>query len=140
MQWELGPVAADAVECWSRTARRLVLELRTDPAELAEVATPDLLDGWSILIDRWSREASADRTFRWSAAIDDDQAEYLLHGLEQCLRFGDLGHLLTEDDVRRNREFTVHMVDSMIDGLEIEGRHCEHFFDEMRELLAASGI
>lgn len=135
MQWELGPVATDQVQCWSRTARRLVLELRTDPTQWADVVTPELLDAWSSLIDCWSSEAGAEPTFRWSAPLDDDQAEYLLHGLKQCLQLGDLDHFLTPDDIQRNREFTVLLVDSIIGGLEIEGRRCEHFADEMRDLL-----
>ncbi|MDA3039432.1 MAG: hypothetical protein O3C27_07845 [Actinomycetota bacterium] len=135
MQWELGPVAADQVQWWSRTARRLVLELRTDPEQSSETVTPELLDAWSNLIDRWSAEASAVPTFRWSAPVDDDQAEFLLHGLKQCLKLGDIDQFLTSDDIQRNRDFTVLLVESIIGGLEIEGRRCEHFADEMRDLL-----
>ncbi len=102
---------------------------------MADVVTQEWLDAWSSLIDRWSAEAGAAPTFRWSAPLDDDQAEYLLHGLKQCLQLGDLDHFLTPDDIQRNREFTVLLVDSIIGGLEIEGRRCEHFADEMRDLL-----
>ncbi len=102
--------------------------------------SPDLLDAWSQLIDRWSTLATPDEMFRWSSAIDDDLVEYLLHGLEQCLKIGDVTHLLTRDDIDRNREFTIHLIDSMIGALQIEGRRCEHFADEMKELLAAAHI
>jgi hypothetical protein len=137
MHWELGPFSAADVRCWSRTARRLVLELRSDPVTVPGIVNPDLLDAWSRLIDRWAVEANADVTFRWSAHINDDQVEFLLHGLEQCLRAGHLGRYLTDDEIRRNSDFMVHLVDSMIGALRVEGRHCEHFADEMRELLAA---
>lgn len=135
MQWELGPFPADDVQHWSRTARRVMLELRAVPDTEAGPAPldDDLLDSWGRFIERWATEATrCDGPFRWSDTIDDDQAEFLLHGLEQCLHHPQARCSLTCDEIARHRRFTVHLVEALIDGLQMEGRSSEHFADQLR--------
>lgn len=139
MQWELGPISAEDVQRWSRTARRVVAELRTAPAVPGSDAVArlddDLLAAWSDLIDRWSIAAAAcGDDFRWSETMDNDQAEFLLHGLELCLRNPHARCCLTGEDIEQHRRFTFHLISAMIDGLEIEGRGCGHFADELESV------
>lgn len=136
---ELGPVAACDVQQWARFARRAVCELRVDPADLAGVATPDFLDQCSRLVDEWDRDASLGRRqFRWSGTIDAELAEYLLHGLDRCLHSPRLGQLTTTVELVAHRPFTMHVVQSLMDGLSTEGRCSEHLCDQVRASLGSS--
>lgn len=130
---ELGPVAAADVQSWTRFARRIVTELRTDPEDLAGIACEDFLTQWSSLIDEWSAAATPKDTFRWSQSIDVEQAEFLLHGLDRCYQSPGLRSRITDDEAEEYRRFTVHLIGAFIDGLAAEGRPHEHYAEELRE-------
>ena len=72
MLLELGPVAGEEVQRWSRTLRRIVIELRNDPCELEGIATDDLLSSWTRLVDRWPDSDTEPASFRWSESIDSE--------------------------------------------------------------------
>jgi hypothetical protein len=131
---ELGPVACDDVRSWSRFARRLVAELRLEPAELEGIATDDFLNAWTRLIEKFDRQiGECGQEFRWSTEFDDDQAEYLLHGLERGLRSPALGQLVTATEMAAYASFTLHLVQALVDGLIANDRNCEHYCDLINE-------
>ena len=139
MLLELGPVPADNVRRWTRLVRRLLVELRANPEELEGIATEDFLTASSHMIDQWFHQTvekpEADPTesvFRWSQTIEDDAAEYLLHGLERCVCSTTLARLMTEEEIAEHGAFTLHLVESLVDGLIGQGRHCEHYADHVR--------
>ncbi len=132
MLLELGPVDASTVQNWTRCARRVVCELRVDPAELAGVATPDFLDRCTDTIDRWERDALTGQEFRWSEVIEPELAEYMLHGLDRCLRSPTVVSAMTDVERDRHEPFTMHVVQALVDGLSVEGRCSEHLCDQVR--------
>lgn len=139
MHLELGPVAAGDVQQWARFARRIVCEMRVDPDDLEGVATTDFLDQCTQLIDVWERDAalgSAD--FRWSAPIECENAEYLLHGIDRCLRSNRLVSLATVDELGSHEPFMMHIVQSLVDALSAEGRCSEHLCDQVRASLGSA--
>lgn len=130
---ELGPVDASTVQMWTRFARRMVCELRVDPVDLVGVATPDFLDRCTDMIDCWERDANDGRPdFRWSAALEPELAEYLLHGIDRCLQSPTVVGRITDAERDLYEPFTMHVVQALVDGLSAEGRCSEHLCDQVR--------
>jgi hypothetical protein len=135
---ELGPVATDDVQSWARFARRLIVELRVDPGDLDGVATEDLLDQWSQLIDDWVTTSTKSETFRWSRVLDPELGEFLLHGLDRCFHSPDMQRRVTEQESVAHRSFTVHVFQGFLDGLDSEGVAHEQYADQIRASLGRS--
>lgn len=133
MYLELGPVPADDLKRWSRFARRVVVELRTQPSLLPDMGD-DLLDQWGRLADDWCAAAGAacGPEVRWSAPMDDEQAEYLLHGLTRCFYSPRVTAMMTPEEVRAQRRFTLRIIQAFVDGLVAEGRSDDHFVEQLR--------
>lgn len=139
MLLELGPVEAGSVQQWARFVRRVLCELRVDPADLSGVATPDFLDVCSTWVDRWEHDAALGaEEFRWSHSVEPEFAEYLLHGVHRFLQSPVLETLVTDDERRQYEPFTLHIVQSLVDGLSAEGRCSEHLCDQVRASLGAA--
>lgn len=132
---ELGPFPAAEVLRWTRFARRVLAEVRTDPCDLAGVADDDLLFHWGRLVDQWAEATAGVDTFRWSLRIDCEVAEYLLHGLERCMLSPTVQARITSDEATAHRTFTYHVVRAFVGGLETEGRPHQHYADQIRATL-----
>jgi hypothetical protein len=135
MLLELGPVPAEDLRRWSGFARRVLIELRTNPEVLEGVASDDFLTQWSRLIDAWSN-CAADcgcGQVRWSCPLDDEMAEFLLHGLERCFHSEGVTALMSPEEVPGHRQFTLHVIQAFIDGLTAQGlAPNDHFCDQVR--------
>jgi len=136
MLLELGPVEADDVQCWTRFARRMITELRTDPDDLAGIATDDLLSQWATLIDEWALVGAKQLQFRWSQRIEPERAEFLIHGLDRCLHSTGLQTRVTSAEAATHLPFTMHIVRAFVDGLSADGEAHEQYGDQ---LLASVG-
>jgi hypothetical protein len=135
MVLELGPLPADDLRHWARFARRVVVELRTKPEDLQGIATDDFLNQWTGLIDAWCTAASSapgQIDLRWSATIDDEMAEFLLHGLERCFYSRGVTALLSPDDLPTQRRFTLRIIQAFVDGLASQGDAHDHYVDQVR--------
>jgi hypothetical protein len=133
---ELGPVDAGDVQQWARLSRRILWEIQADPADLAGIATNEMLEGWRKIIETWGHEAVlGESTFRWSGDIDVEQAEYLLHGLDRALQSKRVRSLVSASTASSNRPFTMHVVQSFVDALSAEGRCQQHLCDQIRASL-----
>lgn len=123
------------VRRWSKLGRRITTELRTRPDELTEIASDDFLTSFTRLLEGIERSCDGETAnFRLSSEIDNDQAEFLLHGIERCLSSERLRQLVTETDVKEHSPFTLHLVESLTTGLVVEGRSCEHYLDDTKAL------
>ncbi len=139
MLLELGPVPAEDVEQWARFVRRMICELRVDPADLDGVATTDFLDACTNMIDSWAIDAAlGEPEFRWSQIIESEKAEYLLHGLDRCLHSAGLTERATSEELAAHHPFMMHVVQSLVDGLTAEGACHEQLCDQVRVSLGAS--
>ncbi len=134
MLLELGPVPAGDLQRWSRFARRAVVELRANPDDLQGIANDDFLNQWSALIDAWSAACTAvgNGTVRWSHPLDDEVAEFLLHGLERCFYSEGVTALISPEELRAQREFTLHIIQAFVDGLAAQGDAHDHYVDQVR--------
>lgn len=137
MYLELGPVPVDDLKRWSRFARRVVVELRAQP-DLLPAMNDDLLDRWGRLADEWCAAASSacGPEVRWSAPMDDEQAEYLLHGLERCFHSPEVTALMAPDEVRGQRQFTLRIIQAFVDGLVAERCADDHYVEQLRASFA----
>ena len=138
MLLELGPVEAEQVVRWTRFARRLLTEVRLDPCDLDGVVCEDFLRQWSTLIDTWADAVGpsddlAGAMFRLTQAIDDEQAEFLLHGLIRFMTSPSVAARMSEAD-HDNDLFTGHVARAFITGLSMEGRPCEHYQEHLLSL------
>lgn len=117
----------------------MLCELRVDPQDLEGVATTDFLDQCSLLIDAWECDAALDASdFRWSASIECESAEYLLHGIDRCLQSETLTNRATVEELSSHEPFMMHVVQSLVDGLSTEGRCSEHLCDQVRASFGAA--
>ncbi len=143
---ELGPLPATDVQHWARFARRLVVELRTNPGDLEGIATEDLLRQWSNLIEQWAALASkpgdgkgaGEPSFRWSETMDCELAEFLLHGLERILHSPSVRAKITVNESNLHRPFTMHVVQALIDGLSAEGQPHVDYVEQVRARFGAA--
>ncbi len=136
MQLELGPTAAGDVRDWARFARRLICEIRVEPDGFQGIASPDLLSAWSTMIDTLdSHPTPTDPMFRWTGKIDVELAEYLLHGLHRCVHSEELQIRITDEERARHAPFTLHLIQSFVDGLTAEGSCHLHLVDQVRSTL-----
>ena len=139
MLLELGPVEAGHVQHWARFTRRMLCELRVAPVDLSGVATTDFLDRCNGWIDRWEQSAAANGTeFRWSESIEPEMAEYLLHGIDRCLRSEQFVGRVTPAERETHEPFTMHVVQALVDGLSSEGQCSRHLCDQVRASLGAA--
>jgi hypothetical protein len=136
MLLELGPVPADDLDRWSRFARRVVVELRANPDDLQGIATDDFLSQWSDLIDSWSSACAASQgcgDVRWTCPLDDEVAEFLVHGLERCYRSQGVNALMEPEERPVQRQVTLHIIQAFIDGLAAQGSEAhDHYADQVR--------
>ena len=133
MRLELGPVAAGDMQQWARFARRMICDLRVDPGELRGVATDDFLDQCLGIVDRVERDAgTSERDFRQSYDLDDETAEYVLHGFDRCLHSAELA---TVTEIARHRHVTFHVARALVDGLSGESSCSAHLCDQVRTSL-----
>ncbi len=134
MVLDLGPCSAEDALDWSKFARRIVVELRSSP-DFDRASSGDLLEVWSKTIDQWSDQASrcveSDQPFRWASDVEPEMAEFLLDGLDRSLHSPAVRQLCTDDEVARQRPFTVLVVRSFIDGLASEGDGCRQYADQV---------
>lgn len=136
MQLELGPFPAAEVRGWSRLHRRLAVELRSVPEVEQTEVDHELLNSWSSFVDTLDTHCRAcDDDFRWTHPLDDDEAEFLLHGLDRCLRSPVTKKAVTAEEMSTHASFTLHVVESLTTALVAEGRRCEHYLDDARSLL-----
>ena len=138
MYVEIGPVGAGDVQEWARMARRVSCELRANPADLEGLATPDLLQAWETMVDRWSHHAAlGEESFRWSGDLDVEQAEYMLHGIDRALHSPNVHAQITKAELRRHMPFTLHVVQQFVDALDSEGYCQRHLCDQVRASLTS---
>ena len=134
MLLDLGPCPAQDALRWSTFARRLVAEIGTT-ADLDRAGATDLLGAWSTLIDDWFDRATAcedaDEPFRWASDVEPEMAEFLLDGLDRSLHSPVVRDLCTDDEIERQRPFTVLVVRSFIDGLAAESDGCRQYADQV---------
>lgn len=138
MMVELGPIDASEVRSWTRFARRIVTELRTNPTDLYGIATEDFLDQWSKLIEDWGQRAATTETFRYSQALESERAEFLLHGLNRCTRSPGLRARITDEEFEQHRPFTLHLIRGFIDALAAEGEPYDQWAETLRASLGSS--
>lgn len=134
MVLELGPCPADDVVRWSKFARRIVVELRSTP-EYDELISPDVVDLWSKTLDEWLNQAKSmvgdEPPFRWTAELEPEVVEFLLHGLDRCLHSPTVMSWVTPAEARDQRAFTMRVVRAFVDGLSAEGHSCQHYADQI---------
>ncbi len=131
MLLELGPWPAEDVRSWSKFARRILIELRSQEEQLV---SPDVVDLWSRIIDEWSTDPAD--PFRWSAELEPEVVEFLLNGLERCLHSETVMSWVTAEEAAAQRTFTTIVVQAFCDGLLVEGHGCRHFADEILSSLS----
>lgn len=129
---ELGPCPAEDVLRWSKFARRILVQLRSDCGQ--GLVSPDVVDLWANTVDDWSSVAgsTADAPFRWTGELEPEVVEFLLDGLDKCLHSETVMSWVTPDEAREQRAFTMLVVRAFIDGLHVEGHSCQHYVDQIQ--------
>jgi hypothetical protein len=131
---ELGPCQAEDAVQWLKFARRIITELRSI-ADSEQVLPPDVVELWSQTLDEWNATAielgASGEPFRWSADMEPEVAEYLLHGLDVGLHSPTVLSWMTPVEIESQRAFTKLVVLAFVDGLTAEGRSGRHYADQI---------
>jgi hypothetical protein len=134
MVLELGPCPAREAGDWTKFARRIMVELRSESKVMRNVS-PDLVSLWSDYIEQWSAvagRATADGVpFRWSDTIEPEVGEFLLHGLDQCLHSPFMKNAATPAETEAHMGFTMSVVRAFVESLAAEGKSCSHYVDQV---------
>jgi len=136
MRLEVGPVEAQQVRAWSKCMRRLVIELRLCPEGTGPVIDSDVLKGWTDLGEEWEAlEPDPEGCLRWSAEIEPEKAEFLLHGLVSCASTDFLENALTDEEKAAHKPFTIHVVKNFIGALAEDGHCDQNYLEQIRSSL-----
>ncbi len=139
MELEVGPVPAAEADSWIKFARRILIELKSTPS-VDDLPAADAVDLWSQTIDAWSniaRQATVGaKPFRVSSTYEPEFAEYLLHGLEQCLLSRTVAEWVRPEEAKQQLPFTLMVVRAFVEGLASEGHSAQHYVDQ---IMAAFG-
>jgi hypothetical protein len=131
---EIGPCPAAEADGWTKFARRMIIELKSDPGLVSQVS-PDLIDLWSEYIDRWAAQAAAadaaDEPFRWSESMEPEVGEFLLHGLDRYLHSPFIKQAATEAETEAHMAFTMKLVRAFVEGLSTEGKSFGQYVDQI---------
>lgn len=132
---QLGPVNPSDVDGWLRFTRRVMCDLRTQPAGMATENSRSLITEWNHLIDEWDAalaDTEPGEDFVWRGTIDPDRAEYLLFALQRALTSPAVAASVGPDDRRDHGWFTLHVMQRFIDSLEDEGRAHAEYVEQLR--------
>ena len=139
MVLELGPWSANDVVRWSKLARRIVVELRSN--DDVDAVPPDVVNLWARTLDEWIADATnrveEDLPFRWTAELEPEMAEYLLHGLHRCLLSPVVMSWITANEAEEQRAFTTLVVRAFTDSLSAQGHGCQEYADQVLSSLGA---
>lgn len=134
VEFDLGPCPADEMIAWTRMARRVIVEYKGLDEEETAISR-DHLSHWSELVESWSdgaaRAADQGTCFRWTRPMRTEVAEYLLHGLDQCIHSAHTARWVTIDEAERHRPVTMSVIQAFTNGLWAEGPACQHFADQV---------
>lgn len=134
MELRVGPVPVEEAGSWIKFARRVLVELNNTPSS-DELPTTAVVDLWSETIDQWSdiaEQAAINRVpFQVDSAYDPEFAEYLLHGLEQCLLSRTVATWISPTDAEQQLPFSLLVVRAFVEGLATEGQSAQHYIDQL---------
>lgn len=126
---------AASVLAWTKYARWVVEDLR-DAAEDFHLLVPaDTLDSFERYLDEWEAVARASDPFRWSAEVDPDTVEYLVHAwfilaTRLAARAEQRGVALMPAE---GEAFYQAVVGALLDALAGEGRAQSQFSAHLRD-------
>jgi hypothetical protein len=75
----VGPVAPSSAEAWIRWARRVIGELRGQPAAVKLPA--QVLDDVASYVEAWAGANHDGEMFQWQVEVDAEELEYLTNAL-----------------------------------------------------------
>jgi hypothetical protein len=97
---------------------------------------PDVLESFRTYLGEWRKTADQGDVFRWSADIEVDVLEYLLHALHNLTaalveRAERRGYRIVPEEGRR---FFNALIVALLDALSVEGPEAAHAFaEELRQ-------
>jgi len=122
---EVGPVPSPSATAYVAFCRERLAELQADPDTLAATLTPDLVDRFHGLLDRWEQVAAAGPVFIWDLDVDVETVEYDFVAFVRVVLGGDPIGRTSESAADRQAElrrpFRVALVNGILQALEHEG-------------------
>ena len=136
MLLELGPVPSPSAIAYVEFCRYRLAEVVADPGDLATTLTPDVVDLFTGLLDRWQRIAEAGPVFAWAQEINVESLEYHFVAFVRVVLGGDpIGRTSESADDREvelRRPFRVALVNGILIALEGEGQGSAALAAELR--------
>jgi hypothetical protein len=131
---EVGPVPSASALAWTRYARSVVDDLRDTAEDFPPPVDIAVLDAFERYLVEWEAHARTSEVFRWSADIDAESVEYLLHAWfvlaqRQAAAAKRRGVALAPVE---GAPFYQSVVTAVLDALEGEGRGPAQFSAHLR--------
>jgi hypothetical protein len=136
VQIGIGPVAASSATAWIDYARAVLEGYGLDDDEPVDKHVgSEVVASFRKYLDQWARVAKRGGEFKWSAEIDLEEVEYLVHAFYRlATRANDAaearGHFYMPTE---GEAFYMSLVHGLLDALESEGTPAAEFAEELRQ-------
>jgi hypothetical protein len=136
VQIGIGPVAASSATAWIDYARAVLEGYGLDDDEPVDKHVgSEVVASFRNYLDQWARVAKRGGEFKWSAEIDLEEVEYLVHAFYRVATRANVaaearGHFYMPPE---GEEFYMSLVHGLLDGLESEGTPAAEFAEELRQ-------
>ena len=135
MQVDIGPLSSAGALTFLDPAERILDEVEQAQGRIGDqvVAVPaDVLESFRTYLGEWRKAAEQDDVFRWTADVETEVLEYLLHALYNMTkalseRAQRRGYFEIPDEGRR---FYHALVFAILDALSVEGSEAATAFAE----------
>jgi len=130
----VGPLPSGSVTLWVAYARTVLAQALAHPGSHAALAD-EAITAFEQFLDAWDEQAEHGTEFHWSAEVDPERIEYLVH-----LWFRLAAQLAVDAESRgfpmsppEGEEFYQALVTAVLAALTSEGRSTLEFSEQLRE-------
>jgi hypothetical protein len=135
VQVDIGPVAASSAMAWIDYARAVLEGYGFDDEPVENQVGAEVVKSFRYYLDDWNRVAKRGGEFKWSAEVDMEEVEYLVHAFYRVA-----GRATAAAEARGTRlmppegePFYNCLVLGLLDALEGAGTPAAEFAEELRQ-------
>ena len=133
---DIGPVAAASATAWIDYARAVLEGYGLDDEQPVDGHVgSEVVTSFRDYLDEWARVAKRGGEFKWSAEVELEEVEYLVHAFYRVV-----GLATAAAEARRKRlmppegeAFYESLVHGLLDALESAGTPAAEFAEELRQ-------
>jgi hypothetical protein len=131
---EIGPVASASAIAWVAYARAVLTGFGLRGAKVEADLGAEVVQAFRGYLEEWEAAAASSREFKWSADVDPEAVQYLVHAFYRVVqRLADAAEQRGTRLMPPEAEaFNTSLVTGLLDSLEAEGEPVAAFAEELR--------